>query len=127
LGLQRPAGVDNYSCEITEPPLSAADAFRLDALQRIGRIYQRLVPWIFTIALLLYLPFVKRDAATAILMAGLLGAVALRVLILSLIDVTSFDVFTTGYQAPEYPLLLIVAVVAAHKAIDGLRARLSAR
>ena len=127
LGAQKPAGVDDYSFEITEPPLSAADAFRLDALQRIGRIYQRLVPWIFTIALLLYLPFVKRDVTTAILMAGLLGAVALRVLILSLIDVTSFDVFTAGYQAPEYPLLLIVAVVAAHKAIDGLRARLSAR
>jgi hypothetical protein len=109
--------------------LGSIDAFRLRVLQRINQIYQRLFAPLFAVAVLLYLFCVKwlmqrqGEGTIAILMAGLLATIAARVLILALIDVTSFDVFTGGYQSPEYPLLLIVGVVAGHGGIVALRSR----
>lgn len=59
----------------------------------------------------------------ALLIAGLLSAILARVLILSMIDVTSFWVFTGGYQAPSHALLLIACVLIAHDASRETRAR----
>jgi hypothetical protein len=111
------------------PPLSSIDAFRLRILGGIGRAYQLFFPALFVLAVLLYLPSVRWMARwrgswmMAVLIAGLLSAIAARVMILALINVTSFLVLVSGYQSPSHPLLLVAGVLMAHDGVVGLRAR----
>jgi hypothetical protein len=121
--------VDRFEIQAVEPQLSSLDAFRLRLLTWIGRAYQMAFAPIFALAALLYLLNVRwlarsrGDWTIAVLIAALLAAVAGRILILSLIEVTSFWVFTGGYQSPSHPLLLIAGVLMACEAIVALRSR----
>jgi hypothetical protein len=111
------------------PPPSRIDAFRLRVLDVIGRAYQRSVPPLFLLAALLYLPNVRWLARrrggwmTALLIAGLISAIAARLLILSLINVTSFLVMVSGYQSPSHPLLLAAGAMMACDGVMALRTR----
>lgn len=124
--------VDRFEVDADVPQLSALDsldAFRLRVLAAIGRAYQLILMPLFALALLLYLPNVRSlsrsrgDWRMALLIAGLLSAILARVLILSMIDVTSFWVFTGGYQSPSHALLLVGCVLVAHEAVVALRTR----
>ncbi|MGH9423739.1 MAG: hypothetical protein ACRD3J_27440, partial [Thermoanaerobaculia bacterium] len=113
---------------LSSPPISSIDAFRLRLLIGIGRAYQLVFPAFFVLAALLYLPnlrwLVQRGGwMTAVLIAGLLSAIAARVLILALINVTSFLVLVSGYQSPSHPLLLVAGVVMACEGVVATRAR----
>lgn len=104
--------VESYTVKTARARLSRHDALRLRIIGAIGRAYQRAFPLVLLVAALLY---VRGATATmTLLIAGLLAAVAARVLILSLIDVTSFWVFTPGYQSPSHALLLIAASLLAY-------------
>lgn len=111
------------------PPPSSIDAFRLRVLDVVGRAYQRSVPPLFLLAALLYLPNVRWLARrrggwmTAVLIAGLISAIAARLLILSLINVTSFLVMVSGYQSPSHPLLLAAGAIMALEGIAACRSR----
>lgn len=114
---------------VNTPPLSSVDAFRLRVLIGIGRAYQLLFPTLCVLAALLYLPnvrwLVQRPGGwmTLVLIAGLLSAIAARLMILALINVTSFLVLVAGYQSPSHPLLLVASVMLAHHGVAALHAR----
>jgi len=113
------------------PPPSRLDAFRLRVLGVIGRAYQLSVPPLFLLAVLLYLLNVRwltrrrGGWMTAVLIAGLISAIAARILILALITVTSFLVLVAGYQSPSHPLLLVAGAMMALHGIAACRSRLS--
>lgn len=91
-------------------------------LARIVKGYQWLTPFLFGLALLGYLiRFVRvcrrRFSPLFIVNTALLGAMAARVLILALIDTTSFPVINWVYMSPAAPLLLIFIVLGL---VDGL-------
>lgn len=113
------------------PPPSSIDAFRLRVLNVVGRAYQLSFPPLFLLAALLYLPNVRWLARwrggwiTAVLIAGLISAIAARVMILALINVTSFLVLVAGYQSPSHPLLLVAGAVMALHGIAACGCRVS--
>jgi hypothetical protein len=112
----------------SSPPISRVDAFRLRALGGIGRTYQLTFPAFFVLAALLYLTNLRWLARrggwmTAALIAGLLSAIAARLLILALINVTSFLVLVAGYQSPSHALLLVAGVMMAHDGVVATRER----
>jgi hypothetical protein len=113
------------------PPPSRVDAFRLRVLDVIGRAYQLAFPPLFLLAALLYLPNVRWLARrrggwmTAVLIAGLFSAIAARLMILALINVTSFLVLVSGYQSPSHPLLLVAGATMAFHGIAACASRVS--
>ncbi|HUP62002.1 MAG TPA: hypothetical protein VNA69_16465 [Thermoanaerobaculia bacterium] len=110
--------IDKAEVETTEPKLGALDAFRLRVLNGIGRVYQWAFPPILGLAALLYaMKWRRADRTMMLLIAGLLAAVAARVMILALIDVTAFQVFMGGYQSPSHALLLAAGVLMAHEGL----------
>lgn len=127
--------VDAYEVGAVQPQLSslaALDFWRLRLLSAIGRVYQLLMAPLFVLVALLYLAHVRwwwrtRDWRVVVLIAALLAAILTRVLLLSIIDVTSFWVFTAGYQSPSHALLLIACVLMAHDAMLATRARWTKR
>ncbi len=123
--------VDVFEVGVARPRLSSLsfhDAFRLRVLSSIGQAYQLAFAPVFLLAALFYLPNVRwlaqvRDWRMVVLVAGLLAAILTRVLLLSMIGVTSFWVFTGGYQAPSHAFLLIACVLMAHDAVIAVRSR----
>ena len=103
------------------PPESGG--FRFKTMRVIGRIYQIAFPVFGGVALLLYLATLFRGARlrrswlVPILIAGLLGAVAARLLILALIHVTLFGALNGQYESAAVPLLIVASVLAAHDAV----------
>lgn len=113
------------------PPPSSIDAFRLRVLDVIGRVYQLSFPPLLLLAALLYLPNVRwlgrrRGGWIAgVLIAGMISAIAARLMILALINVTSFLVLVSGYQSPSHPLLLVAGAMMALHGIAAVRCRVS--
>ena len=122
-------GVYQYEKTVGELDLSSIDTFRLAVLNAIGRFYQVTFPLVLIVALLLFVVTRKWNAGhrgdwmIAILLGGIFAAIAARLVILSIIDVTSFGVFAVGYESPAYPLLLTGTFLAAHQGVAALRAR----
>lgn len=120
--------VERYSADVSGPPADRPrDAFRLRVLEMIGRVYQRSFPFLFAVAMLLFLltaPWTRGSTLT-LAVIGLLGAVAARALILSIIDVTAFFVFTPSYQAPAHGLVLAAAMLALGAGATAIRDRIA--
>ena len=122
-------GVYRYEKTVRDPDLDSIDAFRLAVLNAIGRFYQATFPLVLAVALLLFILTRKWNAGhrgdwtIAILLGGIFAAIAVRVMIFSIIDVTSFAVFFVAYESPAYPLLLTGTFLAAHQGVVALRAR----
>jgi len=112
------------------PSQNAPDIPHGRVLRRITRSYQWFLPTLLILALLLYWPNVRWLArwrgewTLPLLIAGLIAAVAARVFILAMIDVTSFPVFISGYVAPSYPLLLVFTMMSAFEGVTAVRNRL---
>jgi hypothetical protein len=116
--------IEKVDIQTTEPPLTRHDAIRLEVLRGIGRSYQLLFPPLFAIACVVFLTQLRRiDLATTLLAGGVLAAFAARVMILALIDVTSFSVFTPNYQAPSYPFMLLAGLWMAYAGFSAMRNR----
>lgn len=118
-------GVYRYEYHVREPDLSSLDAFRLAALNAIARLYQMTFPLVLAAALLFFIATWRRrpDWTVAILLGGIFAAVAARVLLLSIIDVTSFPVFFVAYESPAYPLLLTGTFLAAQQGVAAFIAK----
>lgn len=90
---------------------------KIAALEAIGTAYQTLTPPAVLLALAVYLALTaalaweRRIDAAWVLATALLGALAARVLLLSLIEVTSFLAIHRLYMAPAYPVLLAFVVL----------------
>jgi hypothetical protein len=121
-------GVYQYEKTASEPDLGSIDTLRLAVLNAIGRFYQVTFPLVLVVALLLFVVTRKWNAGQrgdwmiAILLGGIFASIAARLMILSIIDVTSFGVFAVGYESPAYPLLLTGTFLAAHQGLAALRA-----
>ena len=87
--------------------------FGLKFLSVIGRGYHWVTPLLFGLGLLVFSRRTfqlirERDFSLLwVIQGAILLAVIVRILILSIIDVTSFPTINTLYLAPSYPLLLI--------------------
>lgn len=119
--------VERYSADVSRPPaIRPRDAFRMRALGMIGRLYQQSFPFLFVTAMVLFFltaPW-SRGSMLTLAVIGLLAAVAARAMILSIIDVTAFFVFTPSYQAPAHGLLLAAAMLALADGATALRDRI---
>lgn len=93
--------------------LQRVDKLKTRVLNYIGLIYQYTMPWLFYLALALYIIngiriICGKDAILFIINSSILIALASRLLLLSYLDVTSFKcINSTVYLAPTYPLALI--------------------
>jgi hypothetical protein len=95
------------------PKQAKFDDIKITILAYIGKIYQIAGPFAVSLALIIYIIgtvcSIRKRAVTELWMisAALLVAIFIRVLILSMIHVTSFPAIRPGYGAPAYPLLLL--------------------
>jgi hypothetical protein len=87
---------------------------RLEVLQAVGSVYQAVVPWAAvlggTVFLFEWMLAIARRKLPYLLLlntAILLGLLA-RLLLLAMIDITSFPGFSVMYLCPMYPLLLLL-------------------
>ena len=121
--------VERFSVDIYGPPrLHPRDWLRMNALGMIGRVYQRTFPIVFGVAMLLFVltaPWRRRSMMTPVIL-GLLASVAARAMILSIIDVTAFFVFTPSYQAPAHGLVLAATMLALSYGGTAVRDRIRA-
>jgi hypothetical protein len=66
----------------------------------------------------------NRGSMMTVVVIGLLASVATRAMILSIIDVTAFFVFTPSYQAPAHGLLLAAAMLSLADGATAVRDRI---
>ena len=110
---------------VTTERRTTPDAVRRNILMGIGRTYQWGFPIFLVTAVCAYAARIIRAPGAALLSlpliitAGLMGAVTVRVLILALIDVTTFPALNSLYQSPSHGLMLAAAVILAHDAFNG--------
>jgi len=82
-------------------------------LTKIAGVYQRAVPFLSILALAAYLAetalnIKKREVTDFyVISTALVMAIVVRLLILAMIDISSFPAMYTVYMSPAYPLLLI--------------------
>ena len=93
------------------------DELKTRSLRAVGLGYRKLVPVLSGLAVMAYLVITayalsRRRGVTAwIISSSLLLGVFVRVLLVSLIDVTSFASINTWYLSPAYPLFLAFIVL----------------
>jgi hypothetical protein len=98
--------------------LSGRDKFRIGILGLIGKAYLLAVPFLAVLAFAVYIletfGIVRGNSPAVgwIISTSMLIAVLCRLIVLSLIHVTSFPAVIPRYLAPAYPLILIFISVA---------------
>ncbi len=91
--------------------------FRIDVLEALTKVYAFLTPLLAVLALILLLMRIGRDLrawsfrAVPFFAMALLTGVIVRLLLLSMIDVSSFPAITVLYCAPAYPLYIAMVVL----------------
>ena len=105
----------NYTDDASQ---SKKDNIKILILGRIGEAYQMTVPFLLMLALIGFIistvNILKTRAVRKVWLinAALLIAVGIRLLLLSIIDVTSFPGINTSYLSPACPLLLTFMLLA---------------
>lgn len=100
------------------PHQSKLDNFKISILSWIGKAYQTTVPFLIVVALISYIISTVNILKTKkiknlwLINTALLVAIVIMLLILSIIDATSFPSISTMYLSPVYPLLLIFVTLA---------------
>jgi len=103
------------------------DRIRLNLLQKILHGYQFAAPWVGSLGLLAWLTAVglavwrRRWNNFGLLGAGLIGSCLAILLIVALIDVTSFPAVTTAYFAGAYALWLLLMFAGWLAVVESLR------
>ena len=124
--------VEQFRIEIEARRQSRSEKARFAIMNAVGRAYGRAFPVAFAVALVFCLAGIGRilrrggDWTAALLLCGVLAAIAARTLILSLIEVLSFDVLIGGYQSPSHALQLAAFGLAAALGWDAFRSRRAA-
>ncbi len=85
---------------------------KVNGLTEIHKFYKNMLPILFPVAIVL-LTFMaaaavcrKENLALTVIGFALIGAILTRIVLISLIDVTSFPAVNTLYLAPAYPILI---------------------
>jgi hypothetical protein len=102
--------------EPTTPRQAALDAWKLFALQAIGKVLRQLIFWLVLAAQVValvraaQLAWQRRLTYLFVLAAAAWGACAATILIDALIHVTSFPALAVAYLDSAYPLLLLFVI-----------------
>ncbi len=97
---------------------------KISILNAIGRIYQLLIPILVILAIVAYILTTiyvfRKHTLTDLYMinSAIVMAIAARLFILSLIDISSFPAVNILYLSPAYPLLLIFIILSL---MDGVK------
>lgn len=98
--------------------ISKGDEVKLKVLGLVGKLYHLAAPWLMIVALAIYIfstcsSVIRRvsPGPAWVVVTFVLVAVLSRLVILSLIHVTSFPAIIPQYLAPAYPLILIFIMV----------------
>ena len=92
---------------------SLVDKYKLHILSWIAKIYQYAAPFLAGVALIVYIlatvKLIRKQAPVVLWLVNgaLFIAIIVRLLMLSIINVTSFPGITVQYLSPAYPLLLM--------------------
>ncbi len=132
-------GPDMYFCldDISATPIwsimpgkAMLDEFRVEALRKIGREYQRTMPFLTVLSLVVFLFGIifnwikeKKVSDISIISIGLLAILLSRITILSIIHITAFPAINTTYLSPVYPVLIIFVFMAVTVGMVGINAR----
>jgi hypothetical protein len=105
--------------------LSCKDKIKLNILSFIGNSYKYFMPLLGLLSIAIYIIYTLKhfwDRAFSVIWiinTGLLAAIILRLIILSLIHISSFPVWGL-YLAPSYPLMLIFTMLNLYSLISGI-------
>ena len=91
---------------------------KIDILREIALLYKLVIPWLCGLAVMAYLVSFgigilrRKFTFLFVLNTAIVGAIMARLLILALIDVTSFPAINFYYMSPLFPFLLTFLVLA---------------
>ena len=100
------------------PMQEQLNKFKINILQKIAQWYQLVIPWFYGLAIMAYIvsfgiSILRRQFTFLfVLNTAIIGAILARLLILAIIDATSFPAIKFAYMAPLFPFLLIFSVLA---------------
>jgi len=100
------------------PRQNYLNQLKIGILKKIAQLYQLVIPWLCGLAIMAYMVsfgigILRRQFTFLfILNTAILGAMIARLLILALIDVTSFPAINFLYMSPLFPFLLTFLVLA---------------
>jgi hypothetical protein len=110
---------EHPSSDAFRPNDFRSNHFKLDVLlSRISSAYGYLSPVLSLLAVIVFIGSCirtisqKKISLPTVLMLGLWLEIAIRILLLAVIDATSFPAIITSYFAPAYPLITIVQFLA---------------
>lgn len=102
---------------VLQDDLSKVDKYKLKILKQIGFIYHYAIPFLTVAALIAYLiaiiKLIKRQASAIpwVISTSLFFTIIVRLVMLSVINISSFPAMTVQYFSPVYPLLLMFIVL----------------
>lgn len=102
---------------VLQDDLSKGDKYKLKILKQIGFIYHYAIPFLTVAALIAYIIFtiklMKRQASSIlwVLSTSLLFTIVIRLVMLSVINISSFPAMTVQYFSPLYPLFLMFIII----------------
>ena len=103
--------INLFSNITNEPATNVINSSKINILNSLGSIYQKIFPFITYLATISFiiLLFLKKSYKNPLfIITGLIGmTVLVRIFLLSLVNVTSFPAINTLYFACAYPLLII--------------------
>lgn len=124
------AFIDEVSSDVI-PPWARLEELKLSLLKKIAVAYQSTIPYLViatlgAISLWLFQSIRRRRFTTLGLIAtSIAAAICMRLLMLAIIDITSFDAVKIAYMSPLYPLWLLCcglfAADAGQYLCDGVR------
>lgn len=100
------------------PMQEQLNKFKINILQKIAQWYQLVIPWFYGLAIMVYMvsfgiSILRRQFTFLfVLNTAIIGAILARLLILAIIDATSFPAIKFAYMSPLFPFLLIFSVLA---------------
>jgi hypothetical protein len=112
------AQIDNFAYKNASPHEVKMDAIKTGILESIGKAYQFAMPILSVAALLVYIIctlrlFREPDLSIPwIINTGLLIAIVSRLLVVSVVHVSSFPAINTRYLSPVYAILLMFVSMA---------------
>ena len=99
------------------PMQTRINQVKISILQNIAKVYQLIIPWFSLLAVVAYMAsfgvgiLQRHFSFLFILNTAIIGAIVTRLLILALIEATSFPTMNLMYMSPLYPFLLIFSIL----------------
>lgn len=109
------------------PRRAKLDFIKISVLDIIGKSYQSVISVLAGISLIFYLIFTiqvfrfRANFIIWVIITSLLIAIITRLIILSIIEISSFPGINTSYLAPAYPLVLLFIMIVLAGSYDNIK------